>query len=712
MGMELPFEDGVLKEIYGAVQTLIYCSGPDYRGMNVGDTGGILNTYDGNVKWWYENVFTDDPEFEFVATDGRSGALPKNPTTHYPISVRTYMRSAWNDPNALVMLLTGKGAGSHRDNDVLSTCMFAYGQYLLTDQGYATKSNFTSDTKAYFGHAARHNLVTINGADHDYGTLDATEVAFESNMLYDFIEYSGHNYVKARQQRSALYLKDQKFWIYTDFEEPIDKEEVITYEQLWHMLPEANMTLDPETYEARSNMNGTANVIVRPVDIVDATASMEHSRYVSTAEFYEDSKKAVIKKEVSGDTKYSTIIFPVDVNDDYSIDATSIDIDGDKENINAFVATITNELTGDYDNYYYSHHNIPQGREPVTLGTYETDASTVLIQEDNEGNVVSVFLMDATYLKDNSLDTDKVLFVSATAVEAIGYRFAGKTTQIQSSVVTDYSGLEEITIYVGDKNNILLNDEEINSNKSGGYAYFANVPIIEGSKPTVQPGDTPSAGVHGTGGGGGGGSTPTVKPTPDEETEDDKDDETKLPVPTVPTDKVPLNIAKELDGHWGEEEITSLYKAGIVTGDANGLRLKDSISRAEFVALVVRTLNLEFSEYGNTFLDVDSDDWYAPYIATAYGMGLIGGAEGMFRPDDTITREEMCKIIACVTDDEYELKQVEFKDTASISPWALEYINKVYSMGIVNGMDDGTFAPKNNALREQAFIILVRLQNL
>ena len=393
-------------------------------------------------------------------------------------------------------------------------------------------------------------------------------------------------------------------------------------------------------------------------------------------------------------------------------------MDGNSENINAFVATITNELTGDYDNYYYCHHNIPQGREPVTLGTYETDASTVLIQEDNEGNVVSVFLMDATYLKDNSLSTDKDLFVSATAVEAIGYRFAGKATQIESSVITDSSDLEEITIYVGDKNNVLLNDEEINSNKSGGYAYFANAPIIEGSKPTVQPGSgTSTGGGHGTGGGGGGGgSASVVKPNPDDDklTENDKEsednkDENQVITPPVSTDTVPSNIAKELKGHWGEDEITSLYKAGIVTGDTEGLRLKDSISRAEFVALIIRALNMDTTKYDNTFLDVDSDDWHAAYIATAYNAGLVGGADGMFRPDDTITREEMCKIVACTIDADYQLKQTEFKDNDSISPWALEYINKVYSLGIVNGMDDGTFAPKNNTLREQAFIVLSRL---
>ncbi|MBR2885252.1 MAG: S-layer homology domain-containing protein, partial [Clostridia bacterium] len=115
---------------------------------------------------------------------------------------------------------------------------------------------------------------------------------------------------------------------------------------------------------------------------------------------------------------------------------------------------------------------------------------------------------------------------------------------------------------------------------------------------------------------------------------------------------------------------------------------------------------------GNTFLDVDSDDWFAPYVAAAHGAGLIDGSDGMFRPNDTITREEICKIIACATDSYAEAQKLEFTDSDEISDWAKEYVSKVYSLGIVNGMDDGSFLPKNNALREQAFVILARFTKL
>ena len=84
----------------------------------------------------------------------------------------------------------------------------------------------------------------------------------------------------------------------------------------------------------------------------------------------------------------------------------------------------------------------------------------------------------------------------------------------------------------------------------------------------------------------------------------------------------------------------------------------------------------------------------------------------MFRPTDTITREEICKIIASATDVKTELKPLEFSDNDKISNWAKDSVQKVYSIGIVNGMGDNSFAPKSNALREQAFVMLARLIEL
>ncbi len=127
---------------------------------------------------------------------------------------------------------------------------------------------------------------------------------------------------------------------------------------------------------------------------------------------------------------------------------------------------------------------------------------------------------------------------------------------------------------------------------------------------------------------------------------------------------------------------------------------------------MVRALKLDLKEYDNNFTDVDKNNWYTPYVAAAYNAGLVSGADGMFRPDDLITREEMCKIIVQAADVDCELKENNFNDEHMISDWALGYVNKAYSLGIVNGMDDGNFAPTNNTLREQAFVILARMKNI
>ena len=44
------------------------------------------------------------------------------------------------------------------------------------------------------------------------------------------------------------------------------------------------------------------------------------------------------------------------------------------------------------------------------------------------------------------------------------------------------------------------------------------------------------------------------------------------------------------------------------------------------------------------FADVAEDSWYAAYVKAALDMGIISKADN-FRPDDAITREEMCEIL-------------------------------------------------------------------
>lgn len=97
-------------------------------------------------------------------------------------------------------------------------------------------------------------------------------------------------------------------------------------------------------------------------------------------------------------------------------------------------------------------------------------------------------------------------------------------------------------------------------------------------------------------------------------------------------------------------EISVMQQFGYVQGDENGnLNLKDSITRAEFSAILVRVLDANNISYSTqVFEDVPLTHWGANYIAACYSLGIINGyGDGKFGPEDTVTYEQAVKMVVC-----------------------------------------------------------------
>ena len=92
------------------------------------------------------------------------------------------------------------------------------------------------------------------------------------------------------------------------------------------------------------------------------------------------------------------------------------------------------------------------------------------------------------------------------------------------------------------------------------------------------------------------------------------------------------------NAHKNQSAIEALAARGIITGDtdSNGkavFRPADSMTRAEFAAIVVRALGLNTEKTG-VFKDVDANIWYADYIDTANKYGIVNGTTPTtFEPD-------------------------------------------------------------------------------
>lgn len=173
------------------------------------------------------------------------------------------------------------------------------------------------------------------------------------------------------------------------------------------------------------------------------------------------------------------------------------------------------------------------------------------------------------------------------------------------------------------------------------------------------------------------------------------------------------NPFTDMTSHWAKDDILALYQKGIVAGvTATTFEPDREITRAEFAALMVRALNI--SAPGEmTFTDVAEGAWYAESIKIAAYAGLIQGYEGQFRPEDTITREEMAVVIAKGyqflghTAEKGAINR--FTDQSEIAGWARDSVDIAATAGIISGMDDGRFAPGENATRAQASSMIQRL---
>ncbi len=104
-----------------------------------------------------------------------------------------------------------------------------------------------------------------------------------------------------------------------------------------------------------------------------------------------------------------------------------------------------------------------------------------------------------------------------------------------------------------------------------------------------------------------------------------------------------------------KEAVEVLTALKILTGDAEGFRPGDTLSRAEAATVITKLLQTPAiaARYpaGKTgFADVDGDktvDWASGFIAFAASQGIINGTEKGFEPNDNVTGTEFAKMLLC-----------------------------------------------------------------
>ncbi|QQZ61629.1 S-layer homology domain-containing protein [Paenibacillus sonchi] len=170
---------------------------------------------------------------------------------------------------------------------------------------------------------------------------------------------------------------------------------------------------------------------------------------------------------------------------------------------------------------------------------------------------------------------------------------------------------------------------------------------------------------------------------------------------------------------WAGRQIQVVAAKGAIEGvGASKFAPKSNVTRAEFSKMLIRALNLENSTATESFGDVASTAWYAPYVAVAAEKGIVTGrSASQFDPNATITRAEMATMIAravktvnpqATAGDASSL--TKFADAAKIAASLKDGVAFAASHNLVIG-NAGKFNPNNTATRAEAAVIIYRTIN-
>jgi len=214
--------------------------------------------------------------------------------------------------------------------------------------------------------------------------------------------------------------------------------------------------------------------------------------------------------------------------------------------------------------------------------------------------------------------------------------------------------------------------------ETGGTPFDFNTPITENIE--LHARWTPVGG--GTTGGGGGGPATTI-----------------IEDPAVPLAQLPFS---------------PYHDAFLIGTPEGNVRPQANMTRAEATTIFFRLISDDFRSamwsQSNSFSDVAINHWFNNAVSTMSNAEVVRGRpDGTFAPNNTITRAEFVAMVARFLGEEHREQTVTFYDIDG--HWAYDYINRLAGLGWVQGTGNGSFNPNAPVTRAEAAAIINRMLN-
>ncbi|MBR5632962.1 MAG: S-layer homology domain-containing protein, partial [Clostridia bacterium] len=159
---------------------------------------------------------------------------------------------------------------------------------------------------------------------------------------------------------------------------------------------------------------------------------------------------------------------------------------------------------------------------------------------------------------------------------------------------------------------------------------------------------------------------------------------------------------------WAREYVDEVYEFGIMNGTSDDTFASDMpLTREQLVVTLYRMsgagvvssdyfLKSKFSDYA------DISVWARDAVQWAYREGITAGIKEngviLFKPQKEVSRQEAAKLLVTFIESfdlyaKYD-STAHINDLASVASWALSYVEKCISAGIINGDGNGNFKPE------------------
>ncbi len=161
---------------------------------------------------------------------------------------------------------------------------------------------------------------------------------------------------------------------------------------------------------------------------------------------------------------------------------------------------------------------------------------------------------------------------------------------------------------------------------------------------------------------------------------------------------------------WAKDAISFVKTKGWMKGKSeNDFGENEELTRAEFVTILARMMQLEVPQtIENGFWDL-SNHWAKDIINTVRKTGLVEGyLDGSFRAEQTVTREEVAKVLSYFLKDNFSSSKTELSDVPQ-NRWSYQYIQKMVDKGVFIGYQDDTFKPQKRMTRAEIAMVLMRM---